>query len=126
MDRVETEAVSGAQSSAADSRRIREVIAAAFTRLQVRQRARVLRRLLLPVGPLALRVLAGGAFAKYVAQARSPRLKVAVEEAARVTTAQVLELARYAEQSNPTALARALRIIGRHIAGTAVLACERP
>jgi len=126
MDRVETEAVSGAQSSAAESRRMREVIAAAFTRLQLRQRARVLRRLLLPVGPLALGVLAGGAFAKYVAQARSPRLNVAVEDAARVTPAQVLELARYAEQSNPTALERALRIIGRHIAGTAVLACERP
>ena len=126
MDKVETEAASGTHSPAADARRMREVIGAAFTRLQLRQRARVLRRLLLPVGPLALGVLAGGAFAKYVGQARSPRLNVAVEDAARVTTAQVLELARYAEQSNPPALQRALRMIARHVAGITVLACERP
>ena len=108
-----------------DARRLREVIGTTFTRLHLRQRARVLRRLLLPVGPLALGVLAGGAFAKYVRQARSPRMSVAVEDAARVTPAQVVELARYAAQSNPSALERAMRIIGRHAASANVVACGR-
>ena len=103
---------------------VREVIGAAFTRLQLRQRIRVLRRLLVPVGPMALVVIAGGAFAKYVAQARSPRMALAPEDAARVTAAQVLELARYAEQSKPSALPQVMRIIARSSAIAARSSCS--
>ena len=96
----------------ADSR-LHDVFGGAFARLKLRQRARVLRRLLMPVGPLALVVLAGGAFAKYVRQARSRRMVVALEDVVRITPAQIVELARYVEQSEPSAVRQAMRIITR-------------
>jgi hypothetical protein len=99
--------------SACTQARRREAISRAFTRLEVSQRIRVLRRLLVPVGPLALAVLADGVFTEYMEQARSPRIRLAPEDAARVTPAQVLELARYAEQSRPSALQQAMRIVAR-------------
>ena len=89
------------------------VIASAFTRLRLAQRVRVLRRLLMPVGPMALVVLGGGAFAKYAAQARWPRMSVSLDDAARVTSAQVYELVRYVEQSDPHALQQVLVALAR-------------
>ena len=107
------------QQVAADTIRARDaqslpaVIASAFTRLRLAQRVRVLRRLLMPIGPMALAVLGGGVFAKYAAQARWPRMSVSLEDAARVTSSQVYELVRYVEQSNPHALQQVLVAITR-------------
>ncbi len=89
------------------------LVANIFTKLRLAQRARVLRRLLMSVGPLALAVLGGGAFAKFVAQARWPRLTVSLEDAARVTSSQVVELVRYVEQSNPQALQQLIVVLSR-------------
>ena len=89
------------------------VVASAFTRLRLAHRVRVLRRLLMPVGPLALTVLGGGVFAKYAAQARWPRMSVTLEDAARVTSSQVFELVRYVEQSNHQALQQVLLVLSR-------------
>ena len=89
------------------------VVASAFTRLRLAHRVRVLRRLLIPVGPLALAVVGGGVFAKYAAQARWPRMAVTLEDAARVTSSQVFELVRYVEQSNPQALQQVLLVLSR-------------
>ena len=89
------------------------VIASAFTRLRLAQRVRVLRRLLMPVGPMALAVLGGGAFAKFAAQARWPRMSVSLEDAARVTSVQVYDLVRYVEQSSPQALQQVLAALAR-------------
>jgi hypothetical protein len=97
------------------------IVASAYTRTHVALRARVLRRLLLPVGPLALAVIAGGAFAKYVGQARWVRLSVSLEDAANVTARQVVELARYVEQSNPAALQQALAVLARDTTTMAAL-----
>lgn len=97
------------------------VIAGSFTRLQLRQRVRVLRRLLLPVGPMALTVLGGGAFAKYAAQARWPRMSISFDDAARVTSAQVYELVRYLQQSNPAVLQQALAFLARDTTAMAAL-----
>jgi hypothetical protein len=47
------------------------IVAEAFGRLNVGLRARMLRRLLTSVGPLALTVVAGGAFAKYIKHAQA-------------------------------------------------------
>jgi len=107
------------QQVTADTIRAREaqslpaVIASAFTRLRLAQRVRVLRRLLMPIGPMALAVLGGGVFAKYAAQARWPRMSVSLEDAARVTSSQVYELVRYVEQSNPHALQQVLVALTR-------------
>ena len=89
------------------------IVASAFTRLRLAHRVRVLRRLLMPVGPMALVVLGGGAFAKHVAQARWPRMAVSLEDAARVTSSQVFELVRYVEQSNPLVLQQVLVVLSR-------------
>ena len=97
------------------------IIASAFTRTHVALRARVLRRLLLPVGPLALAVIGGGAFAKYVGQARWVRLSVSLEDAASVTARQVIELARYVEQSNPAVLQQVLVVLARDTTTMAAL-----
>ena len=58
-------------------------------------------RLLASVGPLALKVVSGGVFAKYVRHARSPEIPVSFEDAARATSTQVRDLVHYVEQSNP-------------------------
>jgi hypothetical protein len=84
----------------------------------------MLRRLLLPVGPLALTVIAGGAFAKYVAQARWSRLSVSLDDAARVTSNQVFELVRYVEQSNPAVLQQAMAVIARDATTMAALSAS--
>jgi hypothetical protein len=102
------------------------LMASVFAKLRLVQRAKVLRRLLIPVGPMALVVLGGGAFAKFVDQARWSGMSVSLDDAARVTPGQVLDLVRYVEQSNPgvlqevtTALARdpmAMAAVGASLA----------
>jgi hypothetical protein len=84
-------------------------------------RARLLRRLLMPIGPLALSVLAGGAFAKYVEFARWSRISVSLEDAARVTSNQIVELVRYVEQSNPTVLDQVFVMLTRDATTMAAL-----
>ncbi|MDH4181089.1 MAG: hypothetical protein OEV46_03690 [Betaproteobacteria bacterium] len=78
--------------------------------------ARQLSRLVAGVGVLALAVLGGGAFARYAAVARRSAVFVTLEDAARATHAQICELARCAQQSNPELIAcvqgEALRLIG--------------
>ena len=89
------------------------LVAGIFTKLRLVQRVRVLRRLLMPVGPMALAVIGGGAFSKFVVQARWPRMSVSLEDAARVTSSQVFELVRYVEQSNPQVLQQVVVILSR-------------
>jgi hypothetical protein len=89
------------------------IVAGAFDRLNIRQRARMLGRLLASVGPLALAVVGGGAFAKYVAQARWPEIPVSVEDATRATSDQVYELVRYVQQSNPQLLGQLMDVLMR-------------
>ena len=81
-------------------------IAEALSRLQLAERARLLSRLLTGVGVLALAVVGGGAFARYAAMARRSDVFVTLEDAARATQAQVYELARYVQQSDPELIAR--------------------
>ena len=76
----------------------------AIVRLDVQERARVLGTLLGFVGPLALAVLGGGSFAKYLRFARKAIVPVTLEDAARATVTQIQELVRYVQQSNPSVL----------------------
>lgn len=110
---IPSEARSRPAPAPTDAPSLPAVVASAFTRLRLAHRVRVLRRLLMPVGPLALTVLGGGVFAKYAAQARWPRMSVTLEDAARVTSSQVFELVRYVEQSNPQALQQVLLVLSR-------------
>jgi hypothetical protein len=89
------------------------LMASVFAKLRLAQRAQVLRRLLIPVGPMALVVLGGGAFAKFVDQARWSRMSVSIDDAARVTPGQVLDLVRYVEQSDPGVLQEVTMALAR-------------
>lgn len=77
------------------------IVAKTFGKFDIALRARLLGRLLGSVGPLALAVVGGGFFAKYVRHARRAEIPVTLEDASRATSSQVYELARYVEQSNP-------------------------
>jgi hypothetical protein len=90
-----------------------DIVASSFPRLRLAHRVRVLRRLLMPVGPMALTVLGGGVFAKYAAQARWPRMSVSLDDAARITSSQVFDLVRYVEQSNPHVLQQVMVVLSR-------------
>ena len=91
--------------SAGDSSRAAEslpaLMASAFCKLDVKRRSSLLGRLLGSVGPLALAVVGGGVFVKYLPNARWPVVPVSFEDAALATSSQVYELVRYVEQSNP-------------------------
>jgi hypothetical protein len=77
------------------------IVASAFGKLDLERRARLLGRLLGSVGPLALVVVGGGVFAKYLRNAGSPEVPISFDDAARATSSQVHDLVRYVEQSNP-------------------------
>lgn len=96
------------------------VVADAVPTTDLQLRARLLQRLLIPIGPLAMTVLAGGAFAKYVEFAR--RLPpISVEDAGRVTSGQVAEIARYLEQSDPIVLEQVVVALSHDPAAMAAL-----
>ena len=89
------------------------ILTRAFAAAGIGLRARVLSRLLPSVGPLALTVLGGGVFAKYVQHARWSALSVSVSDAARVTSTQIFELATYVQQSNPEVARQILSVLAR-------------
>src|ERR1700674_2787101 len=90
-----------AEITAMELESVPTIIASAFGKLNLERRARLLGRLLGSVGPLALKVVGGGVFAKYVRQARRSEIPVSFEDAAHATSSQVRDLVRYVEQSNP-------------------------
>ena len=89
------------------------IIANAFGNLNLERRARLLGRLLGSVGPLALAVVGGGVFAKYLGNARWPEIPISLEDAARATSGQVHDLVRYVEQSNPHLVDRLLSALSQ-------------
>ena len=105
----------------AESPSLPAIVAGSFERLNVRSRARMLGRLLASVGPLALAVVGGGAFSKYVSMARWPEIPVSLEDAARATVSQVHELVRYVQQSNPHMCGQLLDVLARDATTLAVM-----
>jgi len=96
-----------------EGRPLAAVIASAFSRAGIAMRAHVLRRLLAAVGPLALTVVGGGAFAKYLWQARGSEVPVSLDDAAQATSAQIYDLVRYVEQSDPNVVTQVLAALAR-------------
>ncbi len=87
------------------------VFARAFGKLDLERRARLLGRLLGSVGPLALVVIGGGFFAKYLRNARSAQVQISSEDAACATPRQVYDIVRYVEQSNPRLVKSLLALV---------------
>jgi hypothetical protein len=67
-------------------------------------RTKLLECLLRPVGPLALVALATGAFRHLLYRLTGSSVPVSLDDAARITSDHVLELARYVEQCSPSTL----------------------
>lgn len=99
-------------SSARENAPVAARVADVFGRLNVRLRARMLGRLLASVGSLALAVIGGGAFAKYITHATS-EISVSLEDAARTTWGQVYELVCYVQQSHPRRFERLVDELAR-------------
>ena len=67
-----------AESPLRRRRRCPRIIASAFGKLNVEWRARLLGRLLGSVGPMALVVVGGGVFAKYLFNAGWPEIPISI------------------------------------------------
>lgn len=80
------------------------LVARLYTGANQPLRARMLACLLRPLGPLGLVAIASGAFASFLARAMPTGVAVALGDAARYSSEQVFELARFAEQVNPDTL----------------------
>ena len=91
------------------------IVTQAYEAASVGVRVRVLNRMLRAVGPLALAVVAGGTFARYVSQARWSALTVSLGDAARVTSSQVYELVAYVQQSNPDVVRQIASVLVRDV-----------
>jgi hypothetical protein len=84
-------------------------IAAALERVNPPLRARLLSRLVAAVGPLALAVVGGGAFAKHVRRASGGAAALSADDAAAATARQVRELVRYVQEANPMVIKQLMR-----------------
>lgn len=91
------------------------IVTQAYEAASAGVRVRVLNRMLRTVGPLALAVVAGGAFARYVSQARWSALTVSISDAARVSSSQIYELATYVQQSNPDVARQIIAVLARDV-----------
>jgi len=85
-------------------------------------RTKLLEVLLRPVGPLALVAIGAGAFAHLLQRlTREAVPAISLEDAARISAAQVLELARYVEQASPEILLRIGTLIASNPVGLATV-----
>ncbi len=83
---------------------IPELVSQVYHQAPVRLRARLLECLLRPVGPLALVTIAAGAFARFMYRLQRDAMPIPLDDAARISSDHVRELARYVEQSSPDVL----------------------
>lgn len=97
-----SQVAAGSASTTAPS--LASIVASGVANAAPTLRAQLLQQLLKPIGPLALSVVAGGAFAKYLRFARRFAAPVSPDDAVGFTSAQLGELARYVEQSDPAVL----------------------
>jgi hypothetical protein len=82
-----------------------ERIADAYRRAAAPVRKRLLERLLRPVGSLALAAVASGAFGAFLLR------RVTLDDVARISVEQMVELARFVDQVNPDVLQQILSML---------------
>ena len=85
-------------------------------------RLKLLSLLLRPVGPLALVAIASGAFATFLRRRTWQASDLSLEDAARITGAHILELARYVEQANPDLIAQVAPLVASDLTGVGAMA----
>jgi len=82
-----------------------ELIADAYRRAAAPLRRKLLEGMLRPVGSLALAAIASGAFSAFLLR------HVTLEDVARITAEQLVELARFVAQVNPDVLQQTLSML---------------
>jgi hypothetical protein len=82
-------------------------------------RVKVLECLLRPVGPLALVAIAAGAFGNFLHRGAPNRLSITLDDVARISGNQMLELARFVEQCGPEAFDQVASVLADNPAGLA-------
>ncbi len=95
---------------------IPDLLAELYREAPEKLRPKLLEFLLRPVGPLAIVTIASGAFAHLLFRLRLNGASISLDDAARISSEHVLQLARYVEQCSPHALMR----IGTLISGSPV------
>ena len=101
--------------------RIPELIADLYRSATAPLRAKLLECLLLSIGPLGIVVVAAGAFGEFLHRGSCVRLAVSPEDATRISVDQMLELARYVEQSNPETFQQIASLLAEKPVGMAGL-----
>jgi hypothetical protein len=114
-------AASGQARGASAHLSLPAAVGKAFAKIGPRLRVQVLSRLLSATGPMALAVIGGGMFAKYIGRARWPEIAVSLEDAAQTTSSQIVDLVRYVEQSDPPMLRKVVALLSTDIAAMTVL-----
>jgi hypothetical protein len=85
---------------------IPELVSALYQEAPATVRTKLLECLLGPVGPLAVVAIATGAFAHLLYRLRLNGTPVSLDDAARISSEHVLQLARFVEQCSPQVLLR--------------------
>lgn len=110
-----------ARQGAPAARPIPELVSEIYGKSPAPLRTKLLECLLRPVGPLALVTIATGAFSHLLHRLTCEASPISLEEAARITSEHVLELARYVEQSSPLQLVRVGSLIASDPIGVATV-----
>ena len=97
------------------------IVARLYPNAEIALRVRLLRSLLRPLGPMAVAAVAAGAFVKCLERAGWNRLSVTVDDALSATSGQIMELARYVEQSDPNVVERIYRMLDAHPSSVALI-----
>jgi hypothetical protein len=92
--------------AAIDKHALAPQVASVYAQAPPQQRLKLLNGLLGLVGPLALVVVAAGAFGSLLPDGRWHAAHASMQDTQRITSAQVYELAVYLEQKSPDALAQ--------------------
>jgi len=87
-------------------------------------RAKLLACLVRPLSSLSLMAVAAGAFARLLLAGGASGVTVAVEDAARFSSDQIFELARFVEQVSPAALQQFARLVAARPLGAAAFSAS--
>ena len=95
-----------ADGAAVSTANIPDLLAGLYNEAPAALRPTLLEYLLRPVGPLAIVTIASGAFAHLLYRLRFNGVPISLDDAARVSSEHVFQLARFVEQCSPHALMR--------------------
>ncbi len=104
--------------------RVPRLVARLYSSADQPLRAKLLACLVRPLSSLGLAAIAAGAFARFLFVGGAGDAAVAIEDVARFSNDQILELARFVEQVSPEALQQFARLIAASPVGAAAFSAS--